>query len=230
MADRTEAIPAHDGGTFAGYVFEPERPSGKAVLLLQEIFGVVTYIENVARRLGDLGYLVMAPDMYWRLQPGIRLAPPDEQIGNALGFASRFDWDLGTADSGSALAHLRRVNGGQTGVLGFCFGGTLALLTAVSHEPDFAVAYYGSGVPDAIERSDQITCPLLLHFGDSDPTISNEAIERVRRRVEARPDIEMHVHPGASHAFDNHESTMFHHPEAAHRAWQLTTEFLARQG
>lgn len=230
MADRTEAIPAHDGGTFAGYVFEPERPNSKAVLLLQEIMGVVTYIEVVAQRLADLGYLVMVPDMYWRLEPGIRFEPPDEQFGDALGFASSFDWALGTADSGSALAHLRRLNEGPAGVLGFCFGGTLAFLTAVSHEPDFAISYYGSGVPDAIDRSDEVTCPLLLHFGNNDPTISGEAIERIRRQVEARHEIEMHVHPGASHAFDNHESNMFYNPEAAKRAWKLTTEFLARQG
>lgn len=221
-------ISSHDGDTFAGYVFEPEQPNGKAVLLLQEIMGVVSYIEDVALRLADLGYLVMAPDMYWRLEPGIRLEPPDEQLDTALGFMSRFDEGLGTADCGSALAHLRRINAGPTGVLGFCFGGTLAFLTAISHDPDFAVSYYGSGVPDAIERSDEISCPLLLHFGGSDLFIPTEAIERVRRHVGTRPDIEMHVHPGASHAFDNHDS-MMHNQEAASRAWRLTTEFLARQ-
>ncbi len=230
MADRTEAIRAHDGGTFDGYTFEPKQPNGKAILLLQEIFGVVTYIEDVARRLNDLGYLVMAPDMYWRLQPGMRLAPPDEQVDNAMTFASRFDWDLGTADCGSALAHLRGMGGGRTGVLGFCFGGTLAFLTAVAHEPDFTVSYYGSGVPGAIDGIEDVTCPLLLHFGGSDPFISRDAIEGVRERVEGHPDTEIHVHPGATHAFDNHESRNFHHPEASRRAWELTTEFLGRHG
>ncbi len=230
MADRTETIPSHDGDAFDGFVFEPATHNGKAIVLVQEIFGVVGYIEAVAARLNQIGYLVLVPDMYWRLERGVRLDPPDEQLETAMKFASGFDWELGVADCGSALAHLRSMHGGRTGVVGFCFGGTLSFGTAVANDPDFAVSYYGSGVPDAIDGLDQVTCPLLLHFGGSDPFISTEAIERVRRRVGAREDVEMHVHPGATHAFDNHESATFHHPEASRRAWELTTEFLSRRG
>ena len=120
----------------------------------------------------------------------------------------------------------REVTGG-VGVLGFCLGGTLAYLVAAAASPDAAVSYYGSGVPGALDQADDITCPLLVHFGGDDPYIPREQIEAAREALASRPGVSFVVHEGAGHAFDNSLAPMFHQPEAAGAAWQHTADFLA---
>lgn len=225
---RTELITARDGGTFEGHVWIPSESNGSAVLLLHEIFGVARYIRDVAARTADLGFVVLAPDLYWRIEPGVALGGGQTDVEKGMLYASRFDWEQGVDDCGAALEHLRSQPEAteRTGVMGFCFGGTLAYLSAAAHDPDFAVSYYGSGVPESLHRLDDIDCPLLLHFGGSDPYIARESIAGVQKAVAGRKDTQINVEEEAGHAFDNHESPLFHNPRAAERAWSLTVEFL----
>ena len=95
-------------------------------------------------------------------------------------------------------------------------------------DPDVAVCYYGSGIPDMLDLADRIDCPVLFHFGGQDPYIPREQSDRVAEFAAAHPEMECHVQPDAGHAFDNHKAPMFHQPEAAARAWEITKEFLAR--
>jgi carboxymethylenebutenolidase len=113
-------------------------------------------------------------------------------------------------------------------VFGFCLGGSVAFFAAARFEPDFAVSYYGSAVPDAVGMANDITCPILFHFGGADSYIPREAVDRARRALETRDNVEFHVHEGAGHAFDN-RAPMFHNAEAAAAAWRLTTDFLTRR-
>jgi carboxymethylenebutenolidase len=225
---RTEQIPAGDGGSFDGYVWIPSEPNGSAILLVQEIFGVGRYIRDVAARTADLGFAVLAPDLYWRIERGVSLGGDQADLEKAMSYQSRFDWDRGVDDCGAALRHVRSLPEvtNRTGVMGFCFGGTLAFQTAAVHDPDFAVCYYGSGVPDSLHQLDDIDCPLLLHFGGSDPYIPRESVAEVERAVAGRKEVQIHVQEEAGHAFDNHESPLFHNPDAAKRAWSITVDFL----
>ena len=228
---RIERIAARGGGTFDGHVWIPSESNGSAILLLHEIFGVARYIRDVAARTADMGFVVLAPDLYWRIEPGVALAGTDQaDIEKGMSYANRFDWELGVEDCGAALEHLRSLPEvtEKVGVMGFCFGGTLAFQSAAAFDPDFAVSYYGSGVPQSLNLLNDINCPLLLHFGGSDPYIAREDVARVEAAVAARSDITINIEEDAGHAFDNHESALFHNARAAQSAWSVTTEFLRR--
>ncbi len=228
---RTERIAAHDGGSFDGYLWLPPKSNGAALVLFQEIFGVAPYVRDVAERTADLGFAVLVPDLYWRIEPGVALPSGAANLPDAMSYAGRFDWEDGVRDCDSALQHLRTLPEvtGPAGVLGFCFGGTLAYLVAAASTPDLAVAYYGSGVPGSLDRLDDITCPLLMHFGGSDQYIARDKVAEVERAVAGRRNIELHVHEEAGHAFDNHESEIFYNPLAAEEAWSISTGFLLNQ-
>ncbi|WUH98203.1 dienelactone hydrolase family protein [Spirillospora sp. NBC_00431] len=202
---------------------------GPGVLLVQEIFGVGDYLEAVAEDLVALGYVVGAPDMFWRIEPGWAVAHNEEALPKGMSMVSRFDWEKGVEDADAALAVLKGLPGvGKTGVLGFCFGGTLAYLLAAKSEVDFLVSFYGSGVPGALDQIDAIQAPAQFHFGGSDPYIPREDVAKVERAVESRDGMEIHVQDDGGHAFHNRKAPMFYQPEPAARAWRLTEEFLAR--
>ena len=227
---RTERITARDGGAFDGHLVLPDSGRGPGVIVLQEIFGVNSYLKEAGERLAGLGYVALLPDLYWRIEPGIALPHDEESLQQAFGYMQRLDVDQAIDDAGAALDHLRglpEVTGG-VGVLGFCLGGRLAYHVAARSSPDVAVSYYGSGIADALDEADRIECPIIFHYGDADPFIPNEQVARIRETVGGRPVAEVHVHEGAGHAFDNHEAPQFHQPEAAAAAWDLTADFLRK--
>jgi carboxymethylenebutenolidase len=110
--------------------------------------------------------------------------------------------------------------------MGFCLGGTLAWFVAAAGDPDVAVSYYGSGVAGGLDQAGTVTCPVIFHFGDSDPYLPNEQVDAIRASVGDRPDVEIHVQAGAGHAFDNHEAPTFWNEAAAAAAWERTVAFL----
>ncbi len=227
---RVERVPTSDGELDA-HVVLPDAGSGPGIVVLQEIFGVGDYIKESAERLAGLGYVAMAPDLYWRIEPGIALGHDEEGLGRAFQTVQKLDLELAVRDSIDALRTLRslpEVTGGRAGVLGFCLGGTLAFQVAVSGDPDTAVCYYGSGIADALDAGEAISCPVLFHFGGQDQYIPREQVDRVCAFADSHPNMECHIQEDAGHAFDNHEAPMFHQPEPAARAWEITKDFLAR--
>ena len=230
MDERSEQIAAPDGtGSFTAHVALPEAGTGPGVVVLHEIFGVNEYIIGASRRLAELGYVALAPDLFWRIAPGLALGHDEEGLTKAMENVQRFDAGTAVLDAAAAVEHLRslpEVRGG-VGVLGFCLGGTLAYLVAAASEPDATVSYYGSGVADALDQAVHIECPTLVHFGGDDPYIPREQIDAVVAGLDGRAGIEVVVHEGAGHAFDNHLAPGFHQPEAAEAAWQRTKAFLA---
>ncbi|RAY11594.1 dienelactone hydrolase family protein [Actinomadura craniellae] len=229
MSAKTESVQVADG-TFDMQVWHPASGSGPGLLLIQEIWGVGPYIRAVAERLAGMGYVVGAPDLFWRLQPGWEGAHDEAGLQESMALASRFDRDLGTADLAAALdslAALPEVTGGA-GALGFCLGGTMGYLLAARARPATLVSYYGSGVPDMLDLLDSIECPVQFQFGGDDPYIPGEGVRRLAEAVAGRPGMELHVQEDGGHAFHNHVAPMFYRPEAAARAWRQTEEFLAR--
>jgi carboxymethylenebutenolidase len=230
MARRTEPVAGPDG-RFDLTVWLPERGRGPGLLLIQEIFGVGAYIRGVAQDLAALGYVVAAPDLFWRLQPGWTADQDEAGLKQAMEMASGFDAEAGVADLAAARDHLLglpEVSGG-VGALGFCLGGSLGYSLAARTELAVLVSFYGSRVPERPELLAAINCPVQFHFGGSDPYIPREKIAEVERAVRASPNAEIHVQEAAGHAFHNRESAMFYQPEAAARAWALTAEFLAKK-
>lgn len=227
---RTEHVASPDGGSFDARLTLPDGGPAPGIVLVQEVFGVNDYLHAVAERLAGMGYATLAPDLFWRIQPGISLPHTEESLTEAITYGQAFDAAGGLRDLAASLAHLRSLPevAGGVGVLGFCLGGTLAYLLAAEADPDVAVSYYGSGVPAAVGRQDDIACPLLLHFGGSDPYIPRDGVAAVEAAVAGRPDVECVVQEGAGHAFDNHLAPMFTDPAAAAVAWERTADFLRR--
>lgn len=226
-----ERVTAADGGEFDAYCTVPERTPAPGVLLLQEIFGINDNIRGLAEKLADRGFVVLAPDMFWRLER--RFESKDEsRLDEAMALVQRLDFGLAGQDMAATVARLRALPGctGRVGAVGFCLGGTLAYLAAATAKPDgrgidAAVSYYGSGIHGMLELAPAIECPVLMHYGDEDPYIPGEQIALVEAAFADRPDVTV-LHYAAGHAFSNWDAASFYRAEPAELAWQRTLAFL----
>ena len=190
------------------------------LLLLQEIFGVSDYIKQRASDLAALGYYVIAPEIYWRLDDTSLDESDPELLQHAMGIVQRLDWGQAVTDSVAALDYLR-ARGKGTGIVGFCFGGGLGFNVAAASSPDVLVSYYGSSLPQLIDLAPEVTATSLHHFGDADTYLEADAV------IPALGDAEIHRYAEAGHAFDN-PMPAFHHADASALAWRRTVDFLAR--
>lgn len=217
-----------EDGTMPSHLWLPPAGAGPGLLLLQEIFGVSEYITTRARDLAELGYVVLAPELYWRTGGTVDESRADV-LEQGMSLQSQLDWDQTVGDAVAALGTLRareEVVGG-TGVIGFCFGGGVAFNVAAVADVDVLVSYYGSALPQLLPLADEVDAPSLHHFGTADAYISPEQVEQIRTAV-AGPEVEFHLHDGAGHAFDNPHPA-FVHEAARTDAWAQTVDFLARR-
>jgi carboxymethylenebutenolidase len=220
-----------DAGPMPAHLWTPPDGTGPGILLLQEIFGVSPYIARRGAALASAGYVVLAPELYWRTDdPPLDESAPDV-VETAMARAMSLDSETTVGDATSALEHLRsraEVDG-PVGVLGFCFGGGLGFNVAAVAQVDFLVSYYGSALPGLLELAPQVTAPSLHHFGLADDFIDTESVTRIREAVTSTGgDTTFETYEGANHAFDN-DDFYYYSPEASALAWQRTLEFLARQ-
>ena len=228
MSDSRTVQVACDGGEMTIHVWTPGSGSGPAILLLQEIFGVGPYIRAVAERLAEAGYVVGAPDVFWRFAPGWESTHDQDGLTASLAQVAKLDAPTANADCAAALDALGSISGAPSApaVMGFCLGGTLAWGVAMAGQPSACVSYYGSGVASMLDGIDAISCPTLFHFGNADAFIPNEGVEAINAAIDGRPGFVLNVE-NAGHAFDNHESEMFWNESAAQAAWAKTMAFLA---
>ncbi|HEY5820866.1 MAG TPA: dienelactone hydrolase family protein [Propionibacteriaceae bacterium] len=213
-------------GPMSAHLWLPPTRTGPGLVLVQEIFGVSSYIRQRARDLAELGYVVCAPEVYWRLDTQQVDETRDDVLDQAMGLAQQVSWPDAVADVQLAVAHLRgriEVSGG-VGLIGFCFGGGLAFNVAAVEPVDALVSYYGSSLGSLTDLAGAVQAPSLHHFGLADAFIPAETIETVRLAVTAHG-ARFETYPGANHAFDN-PSPAFYHPEASAAAWDTTTRFL----
>lgn len=220
-------VPTADG-EMPAYRWLPGSGHGPGVVLVQEIFGVSTYIRQRAADLAAAGFVVLAPELYWRL-PDVALDEADpEVLQQAMALAGQVEWATTAADTRAALGGLRadpQVRGG-VGLLGFCFGGGVAFQVAADDEPDALVSYYGSALPALLDHAGALTCPSLHHFGTADDYIPMDQVALIRQAVTNAPvPARFETYDGAGHAFDN-PAPAFHHEQASARAWPRTLAFL----
>jgi len=207
------------------------RPAGSgpwpAVLVVQEAFGLNAHIKDVARRVADEGYVALAPDLFYRGGAG-RTAGYDE-LPKALELMGALKDAEIVADVASAVAYLEQqptVRAGRIGITGFCMGGRVSYLAACALPSKIAAAvpFYGGGIP--IDRTMTLQAPVLAFFGEDDPFIPLDQVEKLRAeaaRLGKR--VEIHVYPQAPHGFFCNERDSYR-AEAAHDAWGRTTAFL----
>ena len=227
---RYETILAEDGLSFEAFCAVPETGSGPGILLFQEIFGINDNMRGLAERLARHGYVVLVPDMFWRIEP--RFERKDESgMGDAFAVVQQFDFAAAAGDIQRTHAHLLSMAecSGRIGAVGFCLGGALAFAAATMSRvdgrgPDAAVCYYGSAINDLLGHVDALECPCQFHYGSADAYIPTEKIEEVARAVEGRPGVEFHLYD-AGHAFSNWDAPSMYDEAAADAAWSRTLAF-----
>ena len=214
---------------YDAYLALPPAGSGPGLVLFQEIFGVNAHIRAVAEQYALAGFVVLAPDLFWRQQRRVELGYEGEDMQRALAFTKSIDRDALLRDIGSSVAALRarpEVGSHKVGAIGYCMGGRLVYLAAATTDIDAAVPYYGGGIHDNLERAASIRCPVQFHYAGVDNNIPPEAVEKVRAAM-AGKSAEFHVYAGAHHGFNCWARASYHAPSAA-LAHGRALQFLAQ--
>jgi carboxymethylenebutenolidase len=167
------------------------------LVLCQDVFGVDDAMRRTAELFAEEGYVVIVPDLSWRLQPRIDLEPADP----TLDIDSRLDPAAAMADIANTIDALRRLSEckGKTGVIGHGPGGRLALMAAATGAVDCAVSYDGTGIDRVVDNLPATAAALLLHVAGTGPMAAPSAVDAIRRRL--APDAEAYVYPGVAPGF-----------------------------
>jgi carboxymethylenebutenolidase len=212
---------AADGHELGGYAARPEGDPVAGLVVIQEIFGVNAHIRSVADGYARDGFLAVAPAIFDRVERDVELTYDGPDMQKALSFIPRLDIDKAVLDVGAALDYAKNLTGKKAGVIGYCFGGTLAWLAATRLHPDAAVGYYGGRIGNY--AAEKPSCPVMLHFGRKDTHIPEEAVEKVH---EAHPEVEIYWYD-AGHAF-NCDPRPSYDAEAARVARERSLGFLRK--
>jgi len=209
-------ITAADGGRFKAYMALPASGKGPGIVLCQEIFGINESVRETADLYAEEGYVVLAPDLFWRMQPGVDMGYSPEEWQKAFDFFQRFDVDAGIKDITATVSALRGRPecSGKVGVLGHCLGGKLAYLAAARSGVDCAVGYYGVGIEGSLNEKDKIRCPLVLHIAAEDKYVPKEAQEQIKAAFADKPNVEIYTYPGQDHAFARTKGDHYNKPAA----------------
>ena len=193
----------HDG-RFDAYLAEPAGTPRGAIIVIQEIFGVNEGIRRKCDHWAALGYIGLAPDLFWRLEPGVELDPDvPEQFQQALGLMQRLDQDKAIADIEAVIryARARLPDGGRVGCVGYCLGGRLAFMTSARTDVDASVGYYGVGLEGLMGEKHAIARPLMLHIAGADHFVTPDKQAAIHAGLDDQPKVTIHDYPGEDHGF-----------------------------
>ena len=218
----------HDGG-FTAWLAEPEGTPKGAIIVIQEIFGVNPGIRAKCDHMASLGYLGVAPDLFWRIRPDVELDPDvPEQFQEALGLMNQLDQDKAIADIEATIrdARARLPEGGKVGCVGYCLGGRLAFMAAARTDVDATVGYYGVGLEGLMGEKHAIARPLLLHIAGADHFVTPDKQALIHAGLDDHPKVAIHDYPGEDHGFAT-ESGKRRSEVAAQLADRRTEAFFA---
>ena len=206
-----------DGVKIGAYRAEPARKPKGGIVVLQEIFGVNAHIRSVADRYAALGYLAIAPATFDRVEKNVQIAYGPEDFKKGFELIGKVDHSKTPLDIAAAIEAASEA--GKVGLVGFCWGGTLAFASAC-HQPGLTacVGYYGGNIIQMV--NDQVKVPLMLHFGEKDDHIPMETVHKI---MEAHPDVPVYTYP-AGHAF-NRDGNEAYHEASAKLAQERSTAF-----
>lgn len=217
------------GGSFQAYLAEPADTPRAAIVVIQEIFGVNAGMRRRCDLWAEAGYLAIAPDLFWRLEPGVDLDPDvPEQLQRALGLMGKFDQDKGVADIEATIraARAKLGAGGKVGAVGYCLGGRLAFMTAARTDVDASVGYYGVGIDGLLGEKHALAHPVLLHVPEEDHFVDKAAQQRMHAGLDEHAKVTLFDYPGLDHGFAT-EFGQRRNDGGATLADQRTAEFFA---
>ena len=190
-------------GTFSAYCARPAGTPRAAIVVIQEIFGVNAGIRCKCDRLAEAGYVALAPDLFWRLEPGVELDPDIEpEFKRALELMGRCEQDLAVRDIEATIRHARNVLGvKKVGAVGYCLGGRLAYMTAARTDVDASVGYYAVGIPDLLREKHGIAHPLMLHIAGADHFVGPDQQRAMHEGLDDHPKVTLCDYPGLDHGF-----------------------------
>ena len=210
-------------------LFRSQTPNGAVLVVLQEIFGVNPSIRGIADNFAAEGYVAIAPDLFWRQEPGVQLDPSREaDRAKAMHLNTHLDQRQAVADAAAALEVARgyALPTASSFAVGYCLGGKLAYLMAARGMVKAAVSYYGVGIQAALDEVSNIKGRILLHLAENDALCSLEAQQKIYSALSQLGNRGSVVtHPGVGHAFARSGGASFN-AEAALRANALTRDFL----
>jgi carboxymethylenebutenolidase len=215
-------------GAFGAYIARPKVLPAPAVVVLHEVFGVNSDIRKTCDELAEQAFIAVAPDLFWRQEPGVDLSvtsEPDWQHG--LRLYQAYDRDAGARDVKDTVNSVAKLPGctGRVAVLGFCLGGLMTFLTAVRYGVDTAVVYHGGDTEKYLGEINGFDSPLLMHLGEEDEFISKPAQAEIKAALANKPNATVYSYPGQRHAFARHNGAHYN-AAAAKLANGRTSEFL----
>ena len=215
-----------DGFTIKGFLARPSTPApSPAIVVIQEWWGLNDHIKDIAQRFAAAGYVALAPDLYSRL--GYKVTKDGDEAAKLMESLSS---QAALRDLNATTKYLKQhsfVDGLRIGAIGFCMGGTFALMM-VAHNSDIkaSVVFYGKVPP--IETIRYSLCPVLYHYGAKDGWVTKQEVDRLKQGLEqyGKPGT-VHVYPTAGHAFFNDTRPEAYSAIDAKLAWDRTLQFLA---
>jgi len=211
-----ESITVGGADSFCAYLAVPRAGSGPGIVLLHTAFGLDRHTRDMADLYAEEGYVVICPDLYWRLEPGLDLGQNEADRQRMLALHDKFDRAAALIDIARTVSALRDRPEctGKIGAIGFCLGGGLAYRAAAQSSIDCAVAYYGVGIETALDLAPRIACPMVLHFAENDDYVPASAVARAKEAFAGRFDTQIHAYPGTRHGFNRPDGGDFDKPAA----------------
>jgi carboxymethylenebutenolidase len=212
-------IMARDGHEFRAWLVAPPGAPRGAILVIQEIFGVNPHIRAVTDGYAAEGYVTIAPSLFDRVRKGIELDYSQASIQEGFGYVQQLKPEETLKDLAAAINVVKHA--GRVGVVGYCWGGKMAYVTACELPVACGVAYYGGSIASSLEKKPK--CPMMYHFGELDTHIPLSDVEKIKA---ADPTGIFHIYPGAGHGF-NCDQRQSHNPQSAALARERSLAFFA---
>ena len=214
-------LTAADGHKLAAYVAQPSGKARGGVVVIPEIFGVNSHIQQVTDGYAADGYLAVSPAMFDRVQRKYDTGYSQPEIQAGVAIMQKLDWKQAILDVDAAIGEAKK--GGKVGIVGYCFGGTVSWVAAAQAKGlACSVPYYGGGMPGFINEKPKV--PTMCHFGELD---QSPTLEQAKAIAAAHQEITAHFYPGAAHGF-NCDHRASYNAEAAKLARQRTIEFFTK--
>jgi carboxymethylenebutenolidase len=215
-------LKASDGFELDGYVARPAGEPLGGLVVVQEIFGVNAHIRSVADGWAKDGFVALAPALFDRIERGVELQYSGADMEKARSFIPKLDMEKSLTDVAAALEWVRNETGKKCGVVGYCFGGSLAWLAATRLKADAAVGYYGGQVAKHLGETPE--CAVMLHFGKLDKHIPQTDVDAIEQ---AHPEVQVFRYE-ADHGFNCDARASFD-AASARLARERSLEFFEEQ-